>query len=112
MIWILVWFLCAIVCAVIARAQNRSAAGWFFVGLFLGPLGLLIAAVVSRVVLCDYCGGRVPPYGARKRELTLAGNKGNLKFCRPEHRNKFLRDLQTQGIDFRTGDSPRPFDDT
>ncbi len=64
MIWIFGWLLCAILCAVIARGKNRSAAGWFFVGLFLGPLGLLIAAVISRVTVCDYCGRRVPPYGA------------------------------------------------
>ena len=35
--------LCAIFSALIASNKNRSALGWFFVGAFFGPFGLLVA---------------------------------------------------------------------
>lgn len=37
-----------IVCPIIARYKNRSAAGWFFGGLFLGLIGLIIVACLPR----------------------------------------------------------------
>lgn len=40
----LVWFICAVLSAVVGRAKNRSGFGWFFMGSFFGPLGLLAAA--------------------------------------------------------------------
>ena len=36
--------LCAIFSALIASHKNRSTLGWFFVGAFFGPFGLLVAA--------------------------------------------------------------------
>jgi hypothetical protein len=40
---IVFWLICAIFSAMLASHKNRSAFGWFFVGLFLGPFGLLVA---------------------------------------------------------------------
>lgn len=37
-----------IVCPIIARYKNRSAIGWFFGGLFLGLIGLIIVACLPR----------------------------------------------------------------
>jgi len=112
MVWLVIWFFCAIMCAVIARKKNRTALGWFFLGLILGPIGLLIAAVVGRVIYCDYCEKRIPPSSGRKRGIELAGGvTGRLSFCSPSCRNKFIRDSQTRGYDIRE-EGPRPFEDS
>lgn len=112
MVWVFIWFLCGIICAIIARNKNRTALGWFFVGLILGPIGLLIAAVISRVIYCDYCERHIPPYGGRKRGIALTGGvSGHLNFCSPSCRNKFIRDSQTRGYDIR-GEGHRPFEDS
>lgn len=37
-----------VACPIIASSKNRSAAGWFFGGLFLGLIGLLIVACLPR----------------------------------------------------------------
>lgn len=42
-IWVVVWILFAVFSALLANAKNRSVVGWFFVGLFFGPFGLLVA---------------------------------------------------------------------
>jgi len=42
--WLLLWFVFAIFSAAIASSKNRSGVGWFLVGLFFGPFGLLVAA--------------------------------------------------------------------
>lgn len=36
-----------IACPIIARNKGRSAFGWFFGGLFLGGLGLIIVSCLS-----------------------------------------------------------------
>ena len=43
---IVIWIICAVVCAVIAESKNRSAVGWFFIGLVLGILGVILVAVL------------------------------------------------------------------
>ena len=44
MIWIVVfgWIICAFGCAAIAKSKNKSAFGWFWLGLLLGIFGILI----------------------------------------------------------------------
>ena len=42
---IVFWVLCAIFSAMLANGKGRDGAGWFFVGLFFGPFGLLVAAL-------------------------------------------------------------------
>ncbi|MBW8015374.1 MAG: hypothetical protein FVQ82_04245 [Planctomycetes bacterium] len=46
------WLICLIfgaICAAIGSSKGRSAIGWFFVGFFLGIIGLIIACVASNV---------------------------------------------------------------
>jgi hypothetical protein len=44
-----IWFLCGILGAWIATTKGRGGCFWFLFCSFLGPIGLLFAAVVSRV---------------------------------------------------------------
>jgi hypothetical protein len=37
------------ICAVMAKNKGRNAVGWFFIGFFLGCLGLILIAVVSNL---------------------------------------------------------------
>ena len=46
--WIIFWILCGIVAAVIANNKGRSSFGWFVIGSLLGPLGIILALVVSK----------------------------------------------------------------
>lgn len=45
---VLIWIVCAILSAVVASSKGRSGFGWFLLGFFLGPLGLLAAIGVSK----------------------------------------------------------------
>ena len=45
---LIVWLLFGIACAVIATNKGRSGASWFVLGFLLGPLGLILALVVSK----------------------------------------------------------------
>lgn len=45
--WIVIWFICAIGAAAIASSKKRSGAAWFFGGLLLGPLALLIVGFME-----------------------------------------------------------------
>ena len=42
-----VWLLCGILGAWIATSKGRGGCSWFFLCAILGPIGLVIAAVVS-----------------------------------------------------------------
>jgi hypothetical protein len=42
-----VWFVCALIAAAICEGKGLSAAAGFFLGLLLGPIGVIIAALLS-----------------------------------------------------------------
>jgi hypothetical protein len=42
-----VWVACVIATAILAANKGRSVGGWLFLGLLLGPIALLLAAVVA-----------------------------------------------------------------
>lgn len=44
---LLIWLLFGIGCAICAANKKRSAAGWFFLGMLLGPFGLLFILLLS-----------------------------------------------------------------
>ncbi len=44
----IVWLVCGFICSVIAGSKGRSAGGFFLMGLLLGPLGVIVAAVLPR----------------------------------------------------------------
>ncbi|MBR1676237.1 MAG: hypothetical protein IJ706_02890 [Clostridia bacterium] len=46
-IGIIVTIISVILCPIIAHKKGRSAVGWFFGGLFLGGIGLIIIACLS-----------------------------------------------------------------
>lgn len=46
-IGIIVTVISMIACPIIAHKKGRSAVGWFFGGLFLGGIGLIIIACLS-----------------------------------------------------------------
>ena len=46
--YIIIWIDCGIGAAAIASSKGRSAVGWFFGGLLLGPIGLLIVGFMGK----------------------------------------------------------------
>lgn len=46
-LWLIVTVVSTIACPIIAHNKGRSAFGWFFGGLFLGGLGLIIVNCLS-----------------------------------------------------------------
>ncbi len=44
----ILWFVCGLIAAIVATNKGRSGCGWFLVGVLLGPLGFILALVVSR----------------------------------------------------------------
>lgn len=46
--FLLIWCLFGIVSALIASSKGRSGAGWFFLGLLIGPFALVVALLPSK----------------------------------------------------------------
>jgi hypothetical protein len=42
------WFIFGVIGAWIATTKGRSGCGWFLLCAFLGPIGLVLAAVISK----------------------------------------------------------------
>lgn len=42
------WLFFGIISAIVASNKGRSGCGWFIVGILLGPIGLILALVVSK----------------------------------------------------------------
>lgn len=85
---IVIWLLFAVFSAVLASGKNRSGVGWFFVGLFFGPFGLLVAflprleslqsdalrscpfcaeQVMRDAIVCKHCGRDIPPVATQPK---------------------------------------------
>ncbi|HUW14672.1 MAG TPA: zinc ribbon domain-containing protein [Anaerolineae bacterium] len=45
---VVVWFICALITAAVCEEKGHSAIAGFFLGLLLGPIGVIISAVLSR----------------------------------------------------------------
>ncbi|CDH44636.1 zinc ribbon domain-containing protein [Candidatus Contendibacter odensensis] len=45
---IFTWFFCGVISGVVASNKGRSGFGWFILGFLFGPLGLILALVVSK----------------------------------------------------------------
>jgi len=45
---IVIWIICGVITAFMGSVKGRSGGGWFFVGFFLGPIGIIIAAIIRR----------------------------------------------------------------
>ncbi|HOW42378.1 MAG TPA: DUF2339 domain-containing protein [Candidatus Omnitrophota bacterium] len=46
---LIVWALSVIACVAIAVAKNRSLVGWFFLGLLLGPIAVILAVLSPKI---------------------------------------------------------------
>ena len=44
-----IWLVCGVISAAIASSKGRSAVGWFFGGVFLGLIGIIIIACLSNL---------------------------------------------------------------
>ena len=47
MLFVIIWVACGIGAAAIASSKNKSAGGWLFLGLLLGPLAILIVGFMK-----------------------------------------------------------------
>ena len=45
---VFIWITVGVICGVIASNKGHSGSFWFFIGLFLGPVGLVLALILSR----------------------------------------------------------------
>jgi len=62
-----IWVFFGIATAIVAPQKHRSGCGWFLVGFFLGPFGLLFALLVGKqpkqsgtnLTECHACGNNV-----------------------------------------------------
>jgi hypothetical protein len=45
---IVIWFWFGVISAIIAYNKGRNIYAWFATGVLLGPIGLILAAVVSK----------------------------------------------------------------
>lgn len=55
-------FLGLLLCGFIGRAvaaQKDAGTAGFYLGFFLGPLGIVVAALIDGRPLCPNCGGRI-----------------------------------------------------
>ncbi len=46
--FLFIWLIFGVISAVIASNKGRSGCGWFFVGVLLGPIGIILALVISK----------------------------------------------------------------
>jgi hypothetical protein len=47
MTFLIIWILFGIGCAIYASNKNRSVAGWFILGMLLGPFGLIFILLLQ-----------------------------------------------------------------
>lgn len=85
MIIILIWIVCGFGAMAIADSKGRGGFGWFLIGLFFGPIGLLIAigmapryvggdpdeaidlAIIHARVPCPMCAEMIMPAAIKCR---------------------------------------------
>lgn len=48
MFYLVLWFFCGVISSVAASNKGRSGFGWFIIGLLLGPVGIVLALVMSK----------------------------------------------------------------
>ncbi len=46
--FIFIWLIFGVISALIASNKGRSGCGWFIIGVLLGPLGIILALVISK----------------------------------------------------------------
>ena len=46
--FLFIWLIFGVISAIIASNKGRGGCGWFIIGVLLGPLGIILALVVSK----------------------------------------------------------------
>lgn len=107
---IVIWLLFGIAAAMAAARKGRNPAGWFFLGILLGPFGLLFALLSGKVeppvdatsgtrkcpacaervlrdaVKCRFCGEQLPPIRfSLVRSTTLRAGGGRTRLTATVH---------------------------
>ena len=58
---LIIWLLFGVGCAIAASNKSRSVAGWLFLGMLLGPFGLLIILLLRPFPNHQNHGIQLPP---------------------------------------------------
>jgi len=91
---VVIWILCGLTSAYIARGRGAGGCGWFALGVILGPIGFLLALLVTgrecpschskihdKATRCPKCGTEIPPQavaGGRAEPPNSAGLESHL----------------------------------
>ena len=72
---LLVWVLFGVICAAIANTRGRSAVAWFFIGLFLQVIALILVLVLPNLRLQQEREQRLHQENRRLRERVRKGRQ-------------------------------------
>lgn len=97
---LLIWIICGVITAFMGSVKGRSGCGWFFAGFLLGPIGIIIAAVVKRVEPEVKVTMRAP-YRPPVRETTLEQSNSQIS---PEEEREHFQSLLKQATDLKDSD--------
>jgi len=69
--FLVIWIVCIVACAILADNKGRSVGGWVVLAIVLGPITLLLAAVVpnlkqEQLTSADETGSRPCPFCAER----------------------------------------------
>jgi len=97
--FVFIWLIFGIISAIIGSNKGRSGCGWFIVGVLLGPLGIIMALVVSKnedkitrnfieggdMKACHYCQESIKVNAIKCKhcgsDLSDSHTKSQVKYC-------------------------------
>jgi DNA-directed RNA polymerase subunit RPC12/RpoP len=86
--FVFIWIICGIIAGMIGSSKGAGSSG-FFLGFLLGPLGIIIALVMSgNKIKCPYCKKEIDPKAIKcpycQSEIVkekISETKGKIIFC-------------------------------